>query len=202
MARRRLWPFYAAGIIPVIPLLGWAARKMRPPRKALAPMPPDSESIMQTGYFHLESISVSPGQRVRRGQKIGVMGADPNGGPRHLHFEVAPYPFPGKKYSRDVTLDPRPLLDSGNLAMPLASYQGRAPVISSGHRDENPSRPTHAGVDIMFARLDSDTQPSKKGEGAPRFVAPKGISVLAAHDGIVTRAGKINTGYRVWIRRI
>ncbi len=154
---------------------------------------------LQTGYFHLERIDVREGQRVRRGEILGLMGGDPNGGPRHLHFELTPHPFPGGKYSRDITLNPRSLLEDGTLLMPVEDWQGRKAVISSKHRVENPSRPTHAGVDVMFDRLNSDTQLTKIGEGAPRFVAYRGTRVRAAADGIVTRAGWTETGFRVWV---
>jgi murein DD-endopeptidase MepM/ murein hydrolase activator NlpD len=166
-----------------------------PPSTPLSPLP----QPLQTGYFHLERMDVKAGQKVKRGQVLGIMGADPNSGPRHLHWELAPYPFPGGEYSRQSTFNPRPWLESGKFAWPVEMWNGRKPVISSKHRFENPDRETHAGVDIMFARLDSDTQPVRKGEGAPRFVAPRGIRVLAAAEGVVTRADWIDTGYRIWV---
>jgi murein DD-endopeptidase MepM/ murein hydrolase activator NlpD len=161
-----------------------------------------SETGIQTGYFHLDEILVKSGQRVSRGQVIGTMGADPkNGGPRHLHWEVHPYPFPGGKYSRANALNPVPFLESGELLMPVEEWQGRSPVISSAGHWDNPSRPNHAGVDIMFEREETDLQPVGPGEGAKRFVAYKGTRILAAHSGVVTRAGQIGTGGRIWIRR-
>lgn len=160
----------------------------------------------QTGYFHLEQMLVGEGDRVRRGQLIGLMGSDPNGGPRHLHFELAPFPFLNGKYSRHGTIDPEDWLEQGVLAWPVEEWQGRKPVISSSHFRRNPDRDNpgedddHAGVDIMFERLVSDTQPIGKGEGAKRFVAYRGTRILAAASGIVREADWTSTGNRIWIR--
>ncbi|WP_226668665.1 peptidoglycan DD-metalloendopeptidase family protein [Metabacillus litoralis] len=48
----------------------------------------DHNNGMRTVYAHLESISVSPGQVVAQGQKLGVMGSTGNSTGVHLHFEV------------------------------------------------------------------------------------------------------------------
>ncbi len=53
-------------------------------------------------YAHLDTVLVRPGQRVRKGQKIGTVGktcfrrSDPRAscGGNHLHFEVSPRRYP------------------------------------------------------------------------------------------------------------
>lgn len=80
-----------------------------------------------------------------------------------------------------------------------AMVTGRKPVISSGHKDENPSRPTHHGADVMFRRYSGDTQGIGDGKGAKRFVMPPDTPIVATEDGIVQLASKIGTGHRVWL---
>lgn len=161
---------------------------------------------LQTGYFHLESLAVREGQFVKRGEFLGLMGADPNGGPRHLHFELMPFPFPNGQYSRHSTIDPESWLEQGILAWPVERYQGRLPTISSSHFRRNPDRDhpgedeDHAGVDVMFERLPTDTQIVGPGEGAKRFVAYRGSRVLAAASGVVVQADWTKTGNRIWVR--
>ena len=50
----------------------------------------DHGAPFATFYQHLETVSISKGQRVEAGQQIGTMGADPTDpqGLRHLHFAV------------------------------------------------------------------------------------------------------------------
>nr|WP_302328444.1 M23 family metallopeptidase [Salirhabdus salicampi] len=45
----------------------------------------------ETSYSHLSSINVTPGQTVKKGQKIGMMGSTGNSTGVHLHFEVKRY---------------------------------------------------------------------------------------------------------------
>lgn len=83
---------------------------------------------------------------------------------------------------------------------PVPSWHGRKPVISSGFR--NPDRPSHVGVDIMYARLPGDGGPPGKAlepSWAPRFYMPKGIPALAVGPGRVVFSGTIGTGGHIKI---
>ncbi len=69
---------------------------------------------MGSGYGHLSRISVSPGQRVRRGQQIGNVGSSGLSTGPHLHYEL---------YRNGATVNPagvsfatRPMLSGGELA--------------------------------------------------------------------------------------
>lgn len=46
---------------------------------------------LTTWYGHMQSLSVSPGQRVKAGQVIGQVGSEGNSTGCHLHFEVHPH---------------------------------------------------------------------------------------------------------------
>jgi hypothetical protein len=52
---------------------------------------PDANDIFATRYYHMKrnSITVSPGQRVSAGQKIGEIGSSGDSKWPHLHFEVS-----------------------------------------------------------------------------------------------------------------
>jgi murein DD-endopeptidase MepM/ murein hydrolase activator NlpD len=76
---------------------------------------------------------------------------------------------------------------------------GRKPVISSGHKDENPSRPSHDGADIMYLRLPNDSQEIGDGAGAHKFIMPTNAPVVATEDGLVQICGNTKTGLRIWI---
>lgn len=52
----------------------------------------DHGNGLRSGYFHLETLIVHSGQKVRRGTALGLVGHNPvdRGDGRHLHFEVSP----------------------------------------------------------------------------------------------------------------
>lgn len=82
---------------------------------------------------------------------------------------------------------------------------GREPVITSGFKTENSSRPTHDGADLFFPWLDFDLNVSVGDGGAVRvngqrrWWIPPGTEAIAAAAGVVTIAGKIGTGWRCWV---
>ena len=57
-----------------------------------------------TRYAHLKRIKVSPGERVRRGDTLGTVGASGRASGSHLHYEVRRGGTP---------VDPRPFLGGG-----------------------------------------------------------------------------------------
>lgn len=81
---------------------------------------------------------------------------------------------------------------------PVASWKGRAPVISDGWASPRPGG-THHGVDIMFRREAGD--PFKPGtpNGSKGHVMPDNVAALAASDGFVSSAMKGSRGYSVII---
>jgi murein DD-endopeptidase MepM/ murein hydrolase activator NlpD len=58
------------------------------------------EGRLTTWYAHMEAIGVRPGQRVRAGQPIGLVGTEGNSTGCHLHFEV--HPFGGSIYEDNI----------------------------------------------------------------------------------------------------
>ncbi len=88
---------------------------------------------------------------------------------------------------------------SGRWIWPVASYNGRAPVISDGFNSPRPGLPRHGGVDIMFRRVPGDTFKLGTPNGTKLFVMPDEHPVLAASDGVVWSAMKTKTGHSVVI---
>jgi hypothetical protein len=58
-------------------------------------------SVMQAVYAHLADIAVLPGQRVKRGERIGSVGTAEGKYLAHLHFELrrGPWVYPGEGYA-------------------------------------------------------------------------------------------------------
>jgi hypothetical protein len=81
----------------------------------------------------------------------------------------------------------------GRWVWPVPSWNGRAPTIS------NAFGPQHHGVDVMFARVPSDTLRAGSPNGSPRFVMPDGMNALAASDGVVWSAMQTPRGFAVVI---
>jgi hypothetical protein len=77
---------------------------------------------------------------------------------------------------------------------------GRKPVVTSGHRDRNPDRPTHYGVDLLYA-YKHDDPPMRIGDGGrtERWWVPDNTFAIAPFVGRVVIAGDSSTGKRVWL---
>jgi murein DD-endopeptidase MepM/ murein hydrolase activator NlpD len=77
---------------------------------------------MRSGYFHLETLFVRPGDRVQAGRQIGLVGDNPaDRDARHLHFEISPT-------ERYAPIDPMPFLRSARF-MHLTDTRGPVRVI-------------------------------------------------------------------------
>lgn len=82
---------------------------------------------------------------------------------------------------------------------------GRHPIITSGFKTENPSRPKHDGADMFYRWLDTDPEVAVgnggaiKRNGKRRWWYPDDALIVAAADGEVQVAGKIGTGFRLWV---
>ncbi len=89
---------------------------------------------------------------------------------------------------------------------PLALLpDGREPIITSGFYTENPSRPTHMGVDIFYKWIDTDPNvPTGDGgaikvNGKRRWWIPLNTRAVAVHKGEIQESSPIGTGWRVWL---
>lgn len=96
---------------------------------------------------------------------------------------------------RPVTIPQLP----GRWVWPVASWNGRPPVISDGFDSPRPGGARHGGVDVMFARQPNDAQRAGTPNGSKHHVMPDDIAVLAAADGVVWSAMKTARGYAVVI---
>ena len=77
-------------------------------------------------YFHFDELNVRPGQTVRRGQRIGILGASGTEGFPHVHYEVA-RGINGDP--QDRLIDPRPYMRGRD-----AGYLFREPTLTYGLR--------------------------------------------------------------------
>jgi len=85
---------------------------------------------------------------------------------------------------------------AGRWVWPVPRWQGRAPVISDGFGSSR-GKGTHAGVDIMFARLPGDSLAAGSPNGSKGYVMPDGWVAVAASDGRLWSAQKTPRGFAV-----
>lgn len=78
---------------------------------------------------------------------------------------------------------------------------GRKPVVTSGHRDSNPSRPNHYGCDLFYAYKEGIDPPKKIGDSGrtKKWWLPEETYAVAPFEGRVVLAGWSATGFRVWL---
>jgi murein DD-endopeptidase MepM/ murein hydrolase activator NlpD len=105
----------------------------------------------------------------------------------------------GKRSGVRAPSAPLPTALDGRWVWPVPTYQGRRPVISDGFDSPRPNLPRHGGVDLMFARVASDTFASGTPNGTRLFVMPDGVPALAASDGAVWSATHTPQGFAVVI---
>lgn len=72
-------------------------------------------------------------------------------------------------------------------------------MISDGFDSPRPGVPRHGGVDLMFARVPSDSFKAGTPNGSKLFVMPDGLPALAASEGVVASAMKTPHGFAVVI---
>ncbi len=88
---------------------------------------------------------------------------------------------------------------AGRWVWPVPRWQGRKPIISDGFGSPRPNGARHAGVDIMFARVPSDTLRPASANGTAHCVMPDGLVAVAASDGVVWSAMETPRGFAVVI---
>jgi murein DD-endopeptidase MepM/ murein hydrolase activator NlpD len=82
------------------------------------------------------------------------------------------------------------------------------PLVTSGFKTRNPSRPNHEGCDFFF-RYNANMGPAvvKDGEaagstGKPKWFIPKGTKALCAMSGIVKSVTLLKTGIAIWVEHV
>ncbi len=129
--------------------------------------------------------------------------------PEHV-TELVRYWQSGHGLAVDGMAGPRTIasLAAFRLAMPLPTLpDGRHPVITSGFKTANPSRPNHDGVDLFYEwrrgdkpdRVVDSGAAGRNPDGTPRWGVPDGTCAIAAAAGVIQLAGNSPTGYRCWI---
>lgn len=133
-------------------------------------------------YGHLSSVSVSAGQKVQLGQKIGIEGSTGNSSGSHLHFEIDQGPRPGtpinpvdfmrtKGVEFDGKAGPALEVNSAN-AQTIAADPPAAPKDDAAKKkdqENNTAKPV--------AAPEGDNEDEAGGEGGVGFALPpfKGI---------------------------
>lgn len=90
----------------------------------------------------------------------------------------------------------------GRWVWPVPRWNGRAPVVSDGFNSPRAGYPRHGGVDVMFARVASDTFKAGTPNASKAFVMPDKLSALAASDGVVRSATVTPQGHAVVIDHV
>lgn len=82
------------------------------------------------------------------------------------------------------------------------------PMVTSGFKTRNPSRPNHEGCDFFF-RYKPEMGPAvvKDGEaagsnGKPKWFIPKGTKALSAMHGTVKSVTLLKTGIAIWVEHL
>lgn len=78
---------------------------------------------IQTRYGHLSRLIARPGQRVRRGELVGLMGSTGRSTGNHLHYEVR---IDGR------AVNPVPFMQSNDMLVALQRQAGSAPSVALG----------------------------------------------------------------------
>ena len=87
----------------------------------------------------------------------------------------------------------------GRWVWPVPHWNGRSPVISDGFDSPRQGLARHGGVDIMFARVASDTFRAGTPNGSRMFVMPDNLNAIAASDGVVRSANATPQGFAIVI---
>lgn len=87
----------------------------------------------------------------------------------------------------------------GRWVLPIASWNGRAPVVSDGFGSPRPGGRRHQGVDMMFLRRADDNLRPGTTNGSAGHVMPDNAVVVAASDGVIWSAQQTARGFAIVI---